>query len=633
MFRSPYRLAPLALLACGLLAAWGSPARAEPMSTGFTKMADGAEVIAVARLAGDWDPGEWRFGQKNGGSLELELTRVIKGDLKPGRYRVFYDDRPFASKDRESVVFLGKGRCWRFVAYPISDENTVANGVLRVIGFYDYNSYMVSPGLVTLAQIETFVKERTLTYTVRGPLYFPKRGRAAWEASRLEVEVRYDARTGEASVNGLPEPKGFPARPEVWVSPYEGSNWVRVTYSARPGAYLTIEGQVHSADPNTGALLARFFVGEPTVLTPEELEGYLADPLQGRSFYTVKVACAPFGGEVRPRLLTWTVGGDEDRRYVLEGWSEKETRLEWHGPGPTEGGRWTQRAVAKLATGEELELRFDWGPEREPGSSSDRQPSGLVHLLAVGDVPGRVLLHDGNGEREVTTFTASLGGLRFTRLEQPRSEWENTKPRPPAEEEGAEPWACESARSAAIDDGLMLGWYVLVATGVLAAVIGWRVCRRRRQPASPAPRADEARSKRQRLMSKLRTRRVRVLWVALVVVLSLVAGLAAWLFWLGQPVRSLQDRFDRVELEMTQGDVKAIMGPPTSPQRLFLSSGRDEKTADVLIQSWEDDESVFVFFFDKDDGRVFKKGSHPRDPPTGGDGFIARVMRALRARW
>jgi hypothetical protein len=138
---SPPRLSLIrpAVLAVSLLAGLTAEASAEPKSIGFTKMVDGAEVIAVAHLAGKWEPGEWRIDRREGGSLELELTKILKGNLQPGRYRVRYDDRPHASQGREFVAFLGKGLCWRFGAYPLSEANTVADGVLKMVGFYDWS--------------------------------------------------------------------------------------------------------------------------------------------------------------------------------------------------------------------------------------------------------------------------------------------------------------------------------------------------------------------------------------------------------------------------------------------------------------------------------------------------------------
>ena len=182
------------------------------------------------------------------------------------------------------------------------------------------------------------------------------------------------------------------------------------------------------------------------------------------------------------RKLRLTVGKEEGRNGVLEGWPGRELRLERYERGPTEGGHWTMRATAKLASGEELELRFDCGPERE---SANAQPSDLVYLLAARDIPGRVLLRDGTGERDVATYPATLGNVRFTKLEQPRFAGEHSDSQPQAEEEGMEAWSCESAGFESVENPVF-GWAVLGVTIVLlATVFGWRIWRRRQ--AEPGP--------------------------------------------------------------------------------------------------------------------------------------------------
>src|SRR5207248_3061046 len=158
---------------------------------------DDSEVIAVANFACEAHP------DRNEHSVELDLTRIIKGGIKPGKYRVYYRGWPDVENNPEFVVFLGTGLRWRFMALPLTDANRIADGVLRVEGGY------VCPSICTLAQIETFVKDHALAYTIRGPLCFPERGRPGWRPSRLEIEVSYDAITGYATVQGLPELKGF----------------------------------------------------------------------------------------------------------------------------------------------------------------------------------------------------------------------------------------------------------------------------------------------------------------------------------------------------------------------------------------------------------------------------------------
>jgi hypothetical protein len=487
MSRPLFRLACVVLMACGLLAAFGSRSWAKPRSIGFAKIVDGAEVIAVARFVGEQEP------TREDHHVELELTRVLKGDLKPGTYRVTFSDQPeIPDGTREFVAFLGKGLCWRFAAQPISGENRVGDGVLQVEGFYDSNAYWVLPGLATLGRIETYLKDHTLTYTIRGPLYFPKRGQVEWEPSTTQIEVRYDAMTGRATVLGLPELKGFPTHPVVYVGS-AGDNDVVVAYSRGTDTPLVIQGQVQSANPG-GEMRARFFVAEPDVLTREAFEDYVADPSKGHSYYTIKVACAPFGGEEKPRQVSVVWHEERGRMGVLEGWSDGRLRLTSFGSNIRGDALLTCHATAELRSGEELALRFQCG-QVDKGADVFPRPfqAELLYRLWAGEVPGRVLIRDGTGEREVTTFTASLGEVRYAKLDRPRTErpWlmvDEVESRPEAEYEGAEAFECGTSEQADVPPGgqrRLLLWAGVAVAILLTAVIGWRVWRRRKVVPDP----------------------------------------------------------------------------------------------------------------------------------------------------
>jgi hypothetical protein len=482
MSRPPFRLARLAFMACCILAACSSRSSAEPMSIGFTKMVDGAEVIAVARLAGKWDPGEWKVSGPHGGTLELEFTKVLKGDLKPGKYRVCYDDLPHVSKDGEFVAFFGKGLCWRFAAHPISPANSVADGLLRVQGFYDWNGYYVFPGLVTLRQIETFLRDRTLVYTIAGPLYCPRRGQAEWESSPLRIEVLYDARTGKATAEGLPELKGFPAHPAVSVGSPWANQGVLVAYSRGTETPLVLHGHAESVDPVTGVMRAKFVVAEPLVLTREDFESYVSDPQKGSSSYTVIVTCTPFGDEQQPRVLKLTMGKVVGRD--LEGWGGVGLHVHLTGSDSTVGGRVTVTTTARLPSGEDLELKFDCGEEsKKPALAPGGAQSNLLYRLLAGEVPGKVLLKDEQGERDITTFTASLGEVRYAKLDRPRLMAAEVESRGEAEDEGVETFRCRTGEQEATvplgDQGRLLHWAGASVAILVAAVLGWWLWRRR----------------------------------------------------------------------------------------------------------------------------------------------------------
>jgi hypothetical protein len=463
----------LSFLTLALAAAAVSQARAEPLSIGFVKMVDGAEVVAVARLAEDWPPPTSRFRENRGGRVKLELTSVLKGGLRPGKYDVCYDDLPWVGPDTEFIAFLGQNRCWRFAASPMAGAK-VADAVLRVQGFYDFNGYFVTPGLVTLAQIETFLKERSLTYTIRGPLRFPKRGQPEWEASPVEIEVSYDARTGEATVRRLPELKGFPAHPAVTLGLFY-ADLVHLTYSDDGTMPLTVSGKIQPLVQD-GVLKADFYVESPVVLTMEQFKAYAADTRKGESLYTISMTCVSPGG--KPQMLTLSSHKAGYGRTLL-GWPGGPLHPHVYGRTYSEGYVKIE-VTAKLASGQELVLRFDGG-EHE---SESRVTSDLPYLLAVRDLPGEVFVRDGQGEKLVATFTASLGDVHFATLEQPRALPQIGNSKGEAEADGTEHWTCPSQVSA-IDQDRVLLWAGVVVALAATVLVAWRIRGRARRASSP----------------------------------------------------------------------------------------------------------------------------------------------------
>jgi hypothetical protein len=374
------------------------------------------EVIAVARLAGKLPP----YGE--GQAVELELLRVLKGPLKPGKHRVNYEDRPrLAQGAKEFVVFLGKGRLWRFVAQPLAPDGPVPGSVLRVSGFYDSNAYFVGPGLVTLGQLQGFLKSGALAYTFRGPLYFPQQGQAAWKVSDVTIEASYDAVKRQATVRGLPPLKGFPAAPSVTVGYPREKAGVVLTLSEDRDRPLTIQGEVQSLDPKDGALRAKFFVSSPDLLTRQAFASYLADPRKGHSYYTVRVACAPYGGQRQGRVLTLTLGREHGRIGEVTGWGKGPLSLDSMGGETQWSGQKTLRAWAKLGPGQWLTLRFDFDPVKEgPDVYSSSLWDDLPYRLLIGKARGGLAVRDANGKRQLTTFTASLGEVLFAKRDRPQ---------------------------------------------------------------------------------------------------------------------------------------------------------------------------------------------------------------------
>jgi hypothetical protein len=454
MARSPRRLVFRITLAGGLLTLLARPASADniPRMT-LQEVVKQSTVIAVAHTAGDWG------SHQRGRDVELEVTRILKGDLNPGKCRIRYDLGISVGGDRtDFLAFLHEGTQLWFAAKPVPGTGGLTDGILRVESQENLGYRECLPGIWTLPQFEGFLKLGTLTYTFRGPLCFPSSGRAQWEACPLEVEVHYDAVSDDVAVQGLPELKGFPACPQEVLVGRQQHDGVSLTYSSDYLTPLRIQGRVESVDPETGLLKTRFFVQSPTVLSREVFEGYVADSYKGRPEYAIKLSCESAKGMQCPRALT--LRGD-----WLEGWADRPlpvgTGVSWHfNRGET---RWV---TAKQPSGEELALRLDLGEEDKKELLVDN----WAHRLMAGDMQGRVLLRDGEGERDVGTFTASLGDVQYVQLARPRTEGRPQPGRAPVQADG------EPSEGGA-GTASMLAWAVAAGTVmVLAAftVWGWR---------------------------------------------------------------------------------------------------------------------------------------------------------------
>ena len=192
---------------------------------------------------------------------------------------------------------------------------------------------------------------------------------------------------------------------------------------------------------------------------------YLADPKEGPSSYTVRLACTPNRGEAVPRVLTLTINEERGRVGEVAGWSETPLRLTGFG-----GNGRTMTARAKLRGGEELGLRFRGGVRPEGSDVFTWFPQEwLLYELLVADIPGEVLL-DG---REVASFVASLGEVRDAEQHHLRPVPEE----PTSESEGAD---SPAPRLAVGIGGPAVAGVAIACATIAGAAVAWVIWRRKR---------------------------------------------------------------------------------------------------------------------------------------------------------
>lgn len=428
------------------------PPPAPPRST-LQQIIDQSSAIAVAQLPKDL-PQSGQYLK----AVDLEILEVIKGDLKPGKHAVALQRRTFFEPSNDQfVVFLGKKNAWEYKASPMGKDGSVSKGILRV-DRCDGEAHYVDNAVITMEKVRSYLKDRTLSYVIRGQVFFPKKGQSGWEASKIEVQLTYDASKpfkGEM-VRGLPKMKGMATDPTFALTPKSEQVCVRLYYehgAARlpkdaspakqppgvpppvPPTPFELIGKVQKIDEKTGTWLTNFYPQEPWFLSQRDFENYLGDPTKGRCWYTIKLTCVSTQDSVKIPNLTVTV---KPQGMTIAGWSKQPLAV-WREEVRDSQGRtstnypeampaWLEKDWSRYSPGlvafatvdkeANLVVLFDAGKDVEADVEFSSNYDGLLRRLTMKDSSGKLYLSKGKAGKQVGTFTAALEGVFYETTEK-----------------------------------------------------------------------------------------------------------------------------------------------------------------------------------------------------------------------
>jgi hypothetical protein len=387
-----------------------------------------SETIAIVRLVEVPEPIA-RAGPLPPKKATLDVLQVLKGHLKLGKQQVEFAAYP-GRRPGEFIAFLDKNRVWTLTARPLTGRK-VASDVLGIEMFAHFDQFVIIPGLITLQQLKTYLKDGTLHYSLEGPLCFPQRGNPAWKASGIRIALTYDAVKERAHVTGLPTLAGLPAEPEVCIEYDAPESLVHLNYSRGPDRPLELQGLVESLDPKSGAMLARFVVNGPMVLDAGTLQKYLADPRLGRCYYKCRLHCAANKQYPKLKDLVLTLKQGIGPIGTLDGWDGGSLKIEsttfccpncrvWSNgyvPDPiekTSADDWFLRMSLPPNANQHLILAFDVGKRpKGPEIAHFTGENAVVYHACSAPTRGAVQLFDGKTWQIVTTFTVDLDPLAF----------------------------------------------------------------------------------------------------------------------------------------------------------------------------------------------------------------------------
>jgi hypothetical protein len=402
------------LLLAGLLSLVATPAWAEPRCTDFKDVIAQSATIAIVTLL-DLPSRSPILAKSRSFMATLDVLKVLKGNLKPGTQKVRFADYPHGAAG-EFVAFIDKAGIWKFTAAPLN-ATSVESDVLVISGFYDWNAHFVTPGFLTLAQLKTYLKDGSLLYTFRGHVWFPQPGKPSWKPSALRIDGTYNAVSNSAHVIGFDKLAGFPAEPKVHLTsffPRKGA-CLDLEYSRRGDRPLEIMGNVEGVDQKSRAILARFAITSPDVLTKASLDDYLADSRRGHCYYACRLHCDPTKNESKTSDLVLTLEKESGTIGHLEGWGNAPLEVDGmeHIENLFAGGQ-VLKMVIPTKPDHDLILAFDLGRPSD-GKDTFRWTfqNELLYCVYTSPVHGTLQLRDGKKLRTIRTFSVTLDPVAF----------------------------------------------------------------------------------------------------------------------------------------------------------------------------------------------------------------------------
>ena len=257
------------------------PASAEVAITPLSGLDATSKTIVIARVTKAFGPAYPATG------WELSVERTLRGAVAPATTVIV---RPAASGHAHFpvgtrlVAFIDGSTSW-VAAATVAAGPSLEDGVLRLDGFSDFDAHWITPGVMTLAMLESYLKGTALSWTFRGKLELA--GAAGPTASTIDITT-----TGAAaswSVSGLPALAGFPA-PTVHPGPWMGND-LEIEWERGLSRPLTIVGEVAGKNPD-GSIAMRYRLDEPRALTEADFRKYAGDASLGHPYYVIDVALA-----------------------------------------------------------------------------------------------------------------------------------------------------------------------------------------------------------------------------------------------------------------------------------------------------------------------------------------------------
>jgi hypothetical protein len=243
------------------------------MDSTFESVLESAQTIVIAKYS----------SPSNGNSIEtyeLRVERTLRG-VHRSRLKVKPSPNgrpPFADGTRV-VAFIDATNRWIFYATEVAGSD-LEHGVLEVRGFRDFNVHVVTPGVMTLAQLEAHLATGApMSWTFRGSVMVLSPRGLVRSGIEIVATVPGDRVVGTTAIASSPKPT---------ISVGDGlSSAVDITWAREVDHSLALEGVATGKAPD-GAITVQYRLRDVS-LTEAQLRAYLADARRGHPYYVLEL--------------------------------------------------------------------------------------------------------------------------------------------------------------------------------------------------------------------------------------------------------------------------------------------------------------------------------------------------------
>jgi hypothetical protein len=266
-------MGPRFLLAVAVVVGVPRGAGALMMYSTFESVLQSAPTIVIAKYSSPPDG-------SNVETYELRVERTLRG-VHRSRLKVkpSPNGRPLFEDGTRVVAFIDAMDRWIFYATTDAGPD-LERGVLQVRGFREFNVHAVTPGVITLAQLEAHLATGApMSWTFRGPVMVLSPRGLVPSGIEIVATVPGDRVVGTTAIASSPKPTitvgdGIFGAVEI--------TWARELYHS-----LILEGVATGKAPD-GAITVQYRLRDVS-LTEAELRAYLADARRGHPYYVLEL--------------------------------------------------------------------------------------------------------------------------------------------------------------------------------------------------------------------------------------------------------------------------------------------------------------------------------------------------------